>query len=254
MKAKILLLLSYFTVLSCNGQEKTSNAPIGIGLLETNTRFPIPLFKNENDETPIDILKFETTKSGTIKFVTDLKLKPYTLYEGDTYEAGQDNVQRGLIRFPPVLKFRVIDSTKTSFKIITNENLNESYYIKRDPKGAYYTMESQRFDNNCTNCPGSNYNPNWNIFETWERYLKRAEFITKNSLKIYDKPDGNIIFENKENTFLPFNITKVDGDWIQLKKGFGREFNFSKSINYDGWTQWKAGDKILIDITEHTYE
>lgn len=254
MKAKILLIFLCFALFSCNGQTEISNAPIGIGLLETNTAFPIPFFKNENDNVPVDILVFKRNKNGTIKFITNLNLKPYTIYEGDSHQAGQDNVSRGLVSFPSVLKFRVIDSTQTGFKIVTNENQNETYYIRRNPKGAYYTTERQRFDNNCTNCKGSNYNANWNIFETWERYLTRAEYVNKNNLKIYDKPNGTIIFENKDNTFLPFNVAKVDGDWVQLKKGFGREFNFSTSENYDGWTQWKYGDKILLNIVEHTYE
>ena len=63
-----------------------------------------------------------------------------------------------------------------------------------------------------------------------------------------------MIFEDKQNTFLPFNITEVNGDWIKLKKGMGRESNFDATKNFDGWTIWKEGNKILIDITEHTYE
>lgn len=254
MKLKIILLLSYFVLFSCNGQEEISNAPIGIGLLQTNTEFPISLYKNENDAVPADILKFKTSTSGVTKFITDLKLKPYAIYEGDSHKSGEKNRNMGLVRFPPVLKFRVVDSTKTSFKVVTNEHLNESYYIKRDPKSAYYTSEQQLFDNNCSNCPDSNYNPNWNIFETWERYLKRAEFISKQNLKIYDKPNGKVIFEDKQNTFLPFNISEIKGDWIKLQKGMGRESNFAESHNYDGWTQWKEGNKIVISITEHTYE
>ena len=254
MKSKILILLSYFVLFACNGQEEISNAPIGIGLLETNTEFPISLYKNENDNVPAEILKFKTTKSGVTKFITNLKLKPYEIYEGDSHKSGEKNRSMGLVRFPPILKFRVVDSTKTSFKVVTNENLNESFYIKRDAKSAYYTTEQQHFDNNCIGCPDSNYNPNWNIFETWERYLKRAEYISKRNLKIYDQPNGKVIFEDKQNTFLPFNITEVNGDWIKLKKGMGRESNFDAYKNFDGWTQWKDGNKILIDITEHTYE
>lgn len=253
MKSK-LILLCLFVFFTGFGQEEISNTPIGIGLLQTNTEFPIPLYKNDNDTVATHILKFKVEKSGITKFITNLKLEPYTIYEGDSYKSGEKNRSMGLVRFPPALKFRVVDSTKTSFKVVTNENLNESFYIKRDSKNAYYTTERQFFDNNCIGCPDSNYNPNWNIFETWERYLKRSEFIIKKNLTIYDKPNGILIFESKDNQFLPFNVTEVDGDWIKLKKGFGREFNFDKSKNYDGWTRWKEGDKTLIEITEHTYE
>lgn len=46
----------------------------------------------------------------------------------------------------------------------------------------------------------------------------------------------------------------MNGDWIKVKKGFAREFNFEPNINYEGWTQWKKDDKLLIDITEFTIE
>ena len=254
MKSTFLYLLLCLSFYSCNGQEKSENTPIGIGILQTNTTYPISLYVNESDKIPVEVLKFKTRKDGTTEFITSLSLRPYVISEGDSYEAGKTHINRGLIRFPPEIKFRVIDSTNNSFKVITNEILNETYYIKLDSLSTYYKTESELYENSCSNCPNSNYNPKWNIFETWERYLIRAEFVTKNELKIYEIPNGKIIFENDNNKFLPFNITEVEGDWIKLRKGFGREFNFENSKNYDGWTQWKDGNKILIDIVEHTYE
>jgi hypothetical protein len=254
MKSIFLCLFALFTICSCNGQGKLTNPLIGIGLLQANTTFPIPLYKNENDSFPLEIVRFKIDNNGITKVITNLKLKPYVISEGDSYEAGKKNVSMGLVRFSPELKFRVIDSTKISFKVITNENTGESYFIKIDSKSAYYKNERQYYDTGCIGCPNSIYNPQWYLFETWERYLKRVEFIVKKNLKIYDKPNGAIIFEGNNNKFLLFNVIEVNGDWIKLKQGFGREFNFEKSVNYDGWTQWRDGNRILIEITEHTYE
>ncbi|MRM84342.1 hypothetical protein [Riemerella anatipestifer] len=236
------------------GQNNELDVPLGIGILQVNTEYPIPLYRNINDRVPFDTIKFNIDKTGVTKFITKIDLKPYVIYEGDSYQTGERNISVGLVRFPPELKFRVVDSTKTTFTVITNEKSNEEFVIKRDAKSVYYKAEEEYYDNNCINCPNSIYNPRWYIFETWERYLKRVEFINKENLKIYDKPNGKIIFEEKNDKLLPFNVIEVNGDWIKLKKGFGREFNFEKNIDYEGWTQWKDGNKILIEITEHTYE
>jgi len=254
MKPIIYYLIFCFSFYSCKGQNEYRNNSLGIGILETNTVYPIPLFKNKNDSKPIDIIKFKTRDDGSTEFITKINLKPYNIFEGDTYDEGEKEISQGLVPIGSELRFRVIDTTEIYFKVITNEKSKEAYFIKTEPKRVYYKTLSQVYENNCSNCPNSKYNPNWNVFETWERYLKRVEFITKRELKIYDQPNGKIIFEDNNNDFLPFEITKVKGDWIQLKKGFGREFNFDESKNYNGWTQWKIGNKILIDITEETYE
>ena len=254
MKPYIYLFIFCFTIYNCTAQDKSNTTPVGIGLLETNTTHPIALYSNKNDSVPFDIIRFNKRKDGTTKFITKLELKPYQISEGDSYEEGEREINSGLVPIGAELKFRVIDSTQNHFKIITNEDSNQEFFIKVEPQKVYYKSLSQVYENNCSNCPGSKYNPNWNVFETWDRYLKRVEFITKRNLKIYDKPNGKIIFEDKHNKFLPFNVIELKGDWIKLKKGFGREFNFDDSKNYDGWTQWKNGNKISIKIVEQTYE
>lgn len=254
MKQYIYFFIFCFAVYDCTAQDKSNRVPIGIGFLETNTTYPIALYSNENDSVPFDIIRFRKRKDGTTKFITKLELKPYQISEGDSYEEGEREINSGLAPIGAKLKFRVIDSTQNHFKIITNENSNQEFFIKVEPQKVYYKSLSQVYENNCPNCPGLKYNPNWNVFETWDRYLKRVEFITKRNLKIYDKPNGKIIFEDKHNKFLPFNVIELKGDWIKLKKGFGREFNFDESKNYDGWIQWKNGNEILIKIVEITYE
>ncbi|MBV7441000.1 hypothetical protein KRX57_06165 [Weeksellaceae bacterium TAE3-ERU29] len=90
-------------------------------------------------------------------------------------------------------------------------------------------------------------------FETWKDYLKRVKIITKQDLKIYDKPNGKVIFENKENEHLPFNIVELKGDWAKIEK-LGGDFKQNDFKKYNGWTQWKKGSEILIDIVEYVYE
>lgn len=254
LKFQMMVLSLLICLNSCNGQKNAIPKIIGLGLLTANTQYPILLYKNTTDKAPYAVLKFETTKSGVTKFITTINLKPYVITGGDSFEEGKKNQNMGLIRFPPELKFQVIEASTASFKIVTNEETAETFVIKRDDKNAYYTTENQLFDNSCSNCPNSKYNPRWYIFETWERYLKRAEFITKENIMIYDAPDGKVIFKNKDNTFLPFQVTEVKGEWIKLKKGFGRESNFDNTKNYNGWTKWREGPNKIIDIIEHTYE
>lgn len=245
MKNSFILLILLLTFVRVKGQEKNSKDTIGIGILTVNTIYPIPLFINETDSLPYDTLSFQIDSIGVTKFKTKLDLKPYEISEGDSYRRGENNISWGLVRFPPILKFQVLDSTDSTFKIVTNEKNNVSFVIKRNTNSIYYETYNHFIPDKKTS---------WYIFETWERYLKRVEFIDKKDLIIYDQPNGAIIFENKEENFLPFKVIDINGDWIKLKKDKYREFNFDKTQNYDGWTQWKKGNKILIRISEFTYD
>lgn len=247
--------MGFFSFLySCNGQKQGRPQAIGLGLLTVNTYYPIPLYKSEADDLPFDTLKFVTSKSGKTLFISEVELSPYLMSEGDSDEEGEEHLKMGLVRFGPELKFAVVDTGENFFRVIGNQAGMGEFVIKKEPGAVYYSEERRLSDNSCSNCPGSKYNPRWYVFETWERYLKRVEFITKDSLFIYDVPDGKVLFENKDQTFLPFAVTEVKGEWIKLKKGFGRESNFPADWKYDGWIKWREGTTLLIDITERTYE
>ncbi|TKC06096.1 hypothetical protein [Pedobacter frigoris] len=251
----LFILMSFLSFLySCGGPKQGRPQVIGLGLLTVNTQYPIPLYKNEADELPFDTLKFETSKSGKTLFISGVELRPYIMSEGDSDEEGEEHLKMGLVRFGPELKFAVVDTDENFFRVISNQESREEFVIKKEPGAVYYSEESMLSENSCSNCPGSKYNPRWYVFETWERYLKRVEFITRDSLVIYDVPDGKAVFEHKDQTFLPFGVTEVKGDWIKVKKGFGRESNFPADGNYDGWIKWREGTTLLIDITEKTYE
>lgn len=213
---------------------------VGIGLLEMNTNHPIPLFRSAADSVPFETLKFEMNHSGTTKFISGTAIVPYRLSIGDSFIESKRHISGGPTSFAPELKFRVINTVKSIFEVVLNEQTMEVGFINMET----YLRLNQIHENDSMVYK----------FDTWPDYLRKAEFITKKNLVIYDHPDGNIIYENRNEMFLPFNVTEVSGDWIRLKKAFGREFNFDDIIDYNGWTQWKTADSILIRITEHTFE
>jgi len=250
-----VLLAAFFSCLySCAEQKQGRPQAIGLGLLTVNTVYPIPLYKSEKDDLPFDTLRFDSSQSGKTLFLSRVELQPYLMSGGDSDKEGEEHVRMGLVRFGPELKFSVVDTGSSYFRVIYNQTSREELVIKKGPEAVYYSQESMLSDNSCSNCPGSNYNPRWYVFETWDRYLKRVEFISKDRLTIYDYPGGKEIFRQKDQTFLPFSVTEVKGDWIKVKKGFGRESNFDPQNNYDGWIRWRKGSNLLIDITERTYE
>lgn len=251
----LFILMCFLSFLySCTSQKQGRPQANGLGLLTVNTQYPIPLYKSEADDLPFDTLKFERSKTGKILFVSGVELRAYLMSEGDSYKEGEDHVRMGLVHFGPELKFSVVDTGESFFRVISNQMSMEEFVIKKVPEAVYYSEERMLSDNSCSNCPGSKYNPKWYVFETWERYLKRVEYITKDSLVIYDAPGGKVLFEHKDQTFLPFGVTEVKGEWIKVKKGFGRESNFDTGKDYDGWIKWREGENLLIDITERTYE
>lgn len=227
------ILLTYILIFFGNSysQDKKTK-PFGIGLLEVNTTYPILLYKNEFDKVPFDTIKFELDNDGSINFITKINLNPYDMYGGDSFERGKENINSGLIRFSSKLKFIVIDATKTSFKVVTNENNGTTYFI--------------RINN-------FNSNDNWYVYESWEKYLKRVQYIIKPNIKIYDKPNGKIICKNANCEFLDFKVIELKGDWIKVKKRFESEYESKKTQNCIGWTKWKNKNKILIDIIEQIY-
>ncbi|MFH6997884.1 hypothetical protein ACHRVZ_08120 [Flavobacterium sp. FlaQc-57] len=238
---KILFLLFF---IKSTGQEKDIKK-LGIGFLHSNTENPLPLYKNQNDNIPIDILKFKKDESGVLQFVTNLKLKPYIIFEGDSYEDSKKHVYKHF----PQLVFRVVDSSKQYFKVILNEVSGEEAFIKRDKKSVYYLKQKD-----FVGYSNSNYNSKWFVFETWETILLNAISIVSDKLIIYDKPNGKVIYKQVNNTdYLPFIVSEYKGDWIKFVKLPGREFFFDKNVNYDGWVKWKENEVITISFNSISY-
>lgn len=134
--------------------------------------------------------------------------------------------------------FRVVDSAGDLYRIVTNEETFQTCFINIDEYRKY----------NHAQMSDAGYKFIYK-YETWLEYMQwSGRFIEKKNMVIYDKPNGNVLFENKKNDFLPFAVVDMDGDWIKLEKMNTYRNRYSDSVNYDGWTQWKDGEKLLIQI------
>ncbi|QCX40663.1 hypothetical protein FF125_20280 [Aureibaculum algae] len=231
---------------------------MGLGLLSLTFNKPLKFYKNPTDSVVFDQIEFiknsQPETRGRLLFISKTTFSPYRMQSGDTDEMAKQNINHGLVRFGPELFFRVLEKTDSFFKVVIDEDTFESAYLKINPNYALYTELSQVYANSCSNCPGSNYNPDFYIYETWENYFKRLEFITIKGLDIYSSANGIILLEKNNDAFLPFQVTALEGDWIKIKKAKLYESYFDNTINYDGWVRWKNNMEILVDITEHTYE
>jgi len=234
------------TFLNCSAQIKE----IGVGILEANTNFDISLFKNPTDKTPEAILYIKQMKNGQVSYESPIELDPCVMSEGESEKEAEELLNSGLVTTGPILKFIVTEETATYFKVIVHEEKRTKYYIKKSAEAIYHTTRAG-FEASFKVEP---FNGKWFVYETWENYLKRAEYIELNTLEIYDKPNGEIIFCSKSYDFLPFKVALVEGEWMKLIKDNLREFNFEKGINYEGWYQWKKGNEWQIEIVEYTIE
>jgi hypothetical protein len=226
---------------------------IGLGTLDISFNLPVPLYLSENDEQPFDTLSFEKQFNGVILFKTNRigSLNPYSMSGGDSNKAASENIRRGLIRFPAVLTFRVLEADHNFYRIVVNEKTFETVVIKKNPE---YAMLPKR-ELFGPSIPKDKPYKGYYIYETWEHLLLRAEFVDFDiDYEVYDKPEGNVIYKNIGNQFLPYNVTEVKGDWIKVKKAVLRESYFDGIEKAEGWVKWKSGNKILVKIVEYTVE
>lgn len=233
----LLLSTIYF------GQNSTSD--FGIGLLVCNTEFPIVFYKKKSDKIPWDTLKFEPRENGTTKFVSKLNLKPYSISEGDSKEEAKKHEEEIGFSFSPKLTFRMLKNEKNFLLVRINEKTNEKRYLKKEKDAVYYKNSVEAEKNNCTNCEGSNFNPKRYIYNSWDEYLRKVEYVEKKDAVIYDEPDGEIIFENKTNDRLGFKVLEVNGEWIRVKKS---ERNSTNPFEKEGWMKWIENGKKVIGI------
>ncbi|MCL2072467.1 MAG: hypothetical protein FWH18_00945 [Marinilabiliaceae bacterium] len=269
MKIVTITLFTAMTLFSCSGQTKQSNnmkndkslnlveypVSVGLGMFEVSFNLPVPLYRTENDTTPFDTLIFRQDKNGVLHYETKYlkSFKPYKISGGDSHEAAIAHINMGLVGFPPELAFRVIEANESYYRVVIDEESFETVVIRKAPDYVELPQCSSLFG---VDMPKDRVYKGYYAFETWEHLLKRAEFVDFYGVKyvVYDAPDGNKIFENTNLKFLPYNVTEVRGDWVKVKKGFGREFNFEGIENAEGWVKWKNDTKILIGITEYTVE
>lgn len=242
-------ILIFFTIATTNlfnCQSFKNINKIGIGILTVNPTKTLFLYDNHFLKKSNDSIEFVKDESGRTKFLSNLKLSPLILDEGDSDEEAAANIRSGGGRFMPILKFTVVDSTANSYKIVIDEKAKKFRYIKKD-----LNWTNERFNENY--CCDKKRETIKFFFESWEQYLKRVRFIKKEKIKIYDEPNGKIIFANDDDDVsLYFVVTELKGDWIKIDKAIGYESRFDESKDYNGWTQWRKSNKILINIRENT--
>ncbi|MEW7280402.1 hypothetical protein ABW636_17560 [Aquimarina sp. 2201CG1-2-11] len=245
-----LLFFISMIVIAVNSKAQAMKE-IGVGILEVNTSYDISLYKNYNDVTPVAIIHMKQLKDFRVAYECPIVLDPYQMSIGETdIEEEEELVNRGLVALGPVLKFKVTRETSSYYQVILNEEKGMKCYIKKNPKGVYHTTR-EAFE---ASGHKESFDVNWMLYETWENYLKRVEFIELNTLEIYDQPRGKIIFCSDTHDFYPFKVKSMKGEWIEVIKDPLREFNFEKEKNYEGWYQWKKGNEWRINMTEFTIE
>ncbi|MBS1557528.1 MAG: hypothetical protein JST69_02275 [Bacteroidetes bacterium] len=236
------IFLFLFVLLSCtrptqlnymNQDIKLHRSPatVGLGTLSALFLQPVPLYYTANDKLPFDTLSFEKTPNGVMLYKTTLlkSFTPYRLSVGDSDKEASAHIKMGLVRSPAALVFRVVAETDLFYQVVLNEKTFETVALKKNQENL--------------------------IYETWEHLLLRAEYVNFNTqYEVYDKPEGKIIFKKTGREFFPYKVEEIKNEWMKVKKGPGREFNFAGYENAEGWVKWKNEKEIVIRITEYTIE
>jgi hypothetical protein len=260
-----LILLAVTFPLSCKGQKASDNmnnnielhkypASAGLGTLDVSFNLPVPLYVSENEEHPFDTLSFKRQSDGVMLFKTNIinLLKPYSMSGGNSDKEAAENIRRGLIRFPAVLSFRVLEVTDDFYRIVINEKTFATAVIK---KRADYAVLPQRELFGFSNFPKDRDYKGYYIYETWEHLLLRAEHVSFDiDFGVYDAPEGNATYKGAKYNSLYYQAAEVKGDWVKLKKAPLLKSYFDGIENAEGWAKWKNDKDILIRIVEFTVE
>jgi len=227
---------------------------VGLGTLDISFDLPVPLYRTENDTTPMDTLTFERSASGEWLYKTNrLTLNPYQMSEGDSDERSNEHIHMGLVCFPPVLSFRVVEADEHYWRVVVDESCFETLVIHKNPDYAVVAQRSGLFGD--IDLPKDKPYKGYFAYETWEHLLQRAEFVNfQDNYTVYDAPEGKKIFEGTSRESLPYSVTEVLGDWMKVAKGLGREGYFEGIKNAEGWVKWKNETEILVRIVEYTVE
>jgi hypothetical protein len=253
-----MLILAAVALLSACGQSGQKNdnnmnynvelqklpKSVGLGTLDISFNEPVSLYASENDKQPFDVLSFEKQFDGVLLFKTKRLelLKPYMMTGGDSDDRAKANINSGLIRFPAVLAFRVLETADNFYRIVVNEETFETAIIKKDPK---YAVLPQRDLVGLPNVPKDKPYKGYYIYETWEHLLLRAAGLYFHAeYEVYDKPDGEIINHKKGRDDHFRHANEINGDWIKVNI-------MDKNIKTaEGWVRWKNDKEILIEIIE----
>ncbi|WP_300675335.1 hypothetical protein [Soonwooa sp.] len=232
-------------LVSLKGFGQNSKQDYGIGMLICNTTYPLVFYKKSFDKVPVDTLKFVDNKNGTTTFLRKINLKPYGMSFGETDEEAAKHDDLG--RFSASLTFRVLENKKNFFLVVINEKTNEKLYLKKEKDATYYNGVPEATKHNCGNCNDPKFNDKRYIYESWDDYLRRVEYISKINPEIFDVPGGDIIYETKDNEARRFKVLEANGEWIKVKKS---DRDSENSFNGEGWMKWLEDGKKTIEIIE----
>jgi hypothetical protein len=265
---KNLLIFALIALLAACGQARTKNdnnvnnnvelrkspVSVGMGTLDVSFDLPVPLYVSENDEQPFDVITFKKQRDGVIIFKTNriTSLNPYQMSGGDSDREAKENIRMGLIRFPAVLTFRVLETANDFFRVVVNEKTFETVVIKKDPD---YAVLPQRVLIGFPSIPKDRDYKGYYIYETWEHLLLRAEHLSFDiDFEMYDAPEGNVTYKGTRYNSLCYQATEVKSDWVKVRKARLLESYFEGIENAEGWVKWKNDKEILIRIVEFTVE
>ncbi|MBC9912899.1 hypothetical protein [Chitinophaga varians] len=265
MKFCFSMLSILFSLFSCGQQPGSSLPPLarydslGTGILQLSFTEKVPLYAHAGDKKPFDTLVIRQKKDGSYAFLTNVlknRFAPYRFFEGDTYEAGRRHINMGLVHFSPELQFRVVEATKTYFRVVINEKEKLTCFIHLQPGYALYNTMVQRDLHNSipyNDKPTTTYNPHWYLYETWGNLLQRAAIVhVKPDMPLFEAPGSKRIpFPKREdNCDDCFKVGEVRGDWAQL---IDREDYNRKKKSY-GWVKFHNGQTMNVSYVEFLYE
>lgn len=262
---KIFLILILLAILSSSCKVKhcekiqqrleiAQDSLVGIGLLEIALDKPIEVYQSINDKKYFDKLVFKPIETGQSKGSYEIKSKylnsifnPYKFDKG--YSDEKRNDPDPYFIFNPRVIFRVLKIDENYLTVILNENTKKIIVLKLERLTMNYNLYNKDYQHE-----------NWtfnlnkiNLFETWEHYLPRCQYIMTKTRDIYDKPYGKISFEKKtssRSSKMICKVIEVKGEWMRVNTDGAM---YREDIVGDRWIKWRTADEIIIDIFEQTY-
>lgn len=262
---KIYLILFLLVIISSSCKVKHSekvlhrleiaqDSLVGIGLLEIAIDKPIEVYQSIGDKKHFDLLVFKPIDTGPSKGSYKIKSKhlnsvfnPYKFDKGYSDEKKKD-INSNFI-FNPRVIFRVLKIEKNYVTVMLNESTKQIVILKLQRLTSNHNLYNKDYRHE-----------NWtfninkiNLFETWENYLPRCQYIMTRTRDIYDKPNGSISFEKKTSSRSPKMICKVievRGKWLRVNTDGAM---YREDVVGDRWIKWRTADEIIIDIFEETY-
>lgn len=205
---------------------------LGVGFIALAPNIPYKLYASKNDKDPFDTVMLVTDEKGGMYFQSVYFRNQFLSY--------------GFNKTDPVasMSFRVIENTKKFYKIILDENTLEIAFIKKDKKFT----EVKREKNILHDYGIDKQYEGYYVYETWEDFLRRAEYIYADKTVIYDKPKGKIIFDTNAHSFA-YEIKSISGNYIKVRNYFDKKSN-AELADMDIWIKWKEGGRLFINIVE----